>query len=385
MEADFLSGIPIAVDPEKIERELSLLWKTEGNADGNADGNERSASFTRTCLSNLIVYLADGAAADWAGTILPEICRRFPSRLIVLLPQTAGSGPLSAWVTARCHLPSPGFPPVCCEEILLRSPGGRTDDFPWAVLALLVPDLPSILVLPGPEGDHLIGPLARAIDRVVFDTRSWRLRDLDALARLFDRHPALGIDDLGWRETVNWRRILGDLYDDPGIREHFRRMDRIEVRHDAAAICPAALMAGWLAARLGWEAPQGGEPGLLRRGHEKLRVAFSGVADARVGEEGAADGGAADGKPARETAAGSIRGLRLSQGPPGAERAFLQLSHEASQSTVRLDHHDEDACVVPRRIPLPRRSEPLLLGSILERPTRREVFEEALRAACRLV
>ncbi len=366
MEADFLSGIPVAVDPGKIERELSRLWK--------AEGNERSASFSRICLSNLIVYLPDGAARDWGGTILPEIGRRFPSRLIVLIPQSAASGPLSASLMARCHVPAPGHPPVCCEEILLRSSGGRTEDFPWAVLSLLVPDLPALLLLPGMEGGHLIGPLGRALDRVIFDTRPWRLRDLEGFGRLFDLHPTLGIDDLGWRETVGWRRILGDLFDDPGIRPHFLRMDRIEISHDAAAACSAALLGGWLTARLGWGGTRGGEPGLLRRGGETLRFVLRGTADES----------AAAGASPRAVASGSIRGLRLSQVGPGKETAYLQLSHDAPQSAIRIDHHAEDSCVIPRRIPFPRPSEAELVGSILERPTRRDIFEEAVRVACRL-
>ena len=105
----FLAGKQVAVDPGKIERELALLWKPAGAAD-------TTPSVTRAAVSNLVIPLEEGEAPDRARETVLTVGRRFPSRIFLLTrgaaPASLGGGGMSAYVSAVCHVTSPGSPPV---------------------------------------------------------------------------------------------------------------------------------------------------------------------------------------------------------------------------------------------------------------------------------
>src|SRR5262245_32608956 len=88
INGDFFSGIPVAVDPERIDRELAKLWKPV--LAGESPFEEEGSAVTRACLSTLIFYLPDRAACTQARILLPQVGRRFPSRMILLTHGEAG-------------------------------------------------------------------------------------------------------------------------------------------------------------------------------------------------------------------------------------------------------------------------------------------------------
>jgi glucose-6-phosphate dehydrogenase assembly protein OpcA len=421
---DFFSGVPLPIDPDRIERELSRLWKPDPSQTG---------AVTRACLSNLVFHFPDASARECAAGFLPELGRRFPSRRLLLTHRDAGvrggdarGGSISAWITAVCHVPAPRAPAVCCEQIILEAPRDAVDLFPGTVLPLLVPDVPVILVLLFEGGEPLAEALDRLVDRVIVDSR---FRPLESLRFLAGRLGKVGsgcrtADDLAWRAILPWRRLLADLFDEESILRRGEGLREVEVSYRAGRLVPAgvaagvadgqacrggpeeenasagpagasadargvgavpaALLGGWILSRLGWRPipareheaqaearPQAPEGTFERGGHRcTLRV-----------------------RPVRsEGAPAEVLGIRIaSEG--GGRRAVLTVGAAATaapgapEATDVFTIHDEteEACVLPRRVP--RRSEKpaALLGAAVERVTSQEVLRGAVEGALGLL
>jgi glucose-6-phosphate dehydrogenase assembly protein OpcA len=364
--AGFLTGRPIAVDPERIERELARMWKPV-----DAEGAEGPA--TRACLSNLVIDLPGAAACPRARDLLVALGRRFPSRMIILVRRSGEAPPrLSASVTAVCHRPAAGAPPVCCEQIILDSAGDRLDIIRGAVLPLLVPDVPVILVLSGVEGRPVAAVLAELADRAVFDSRPAAPSDLSAITEVLEGRPSLAVDDMAWRATAGMRRAISDIFDDPAARPLLRELRSVEVRYAPLAgagaagkgAAAAAFLAGWLLSRLGWRFEarfdaSGGLGSILARDGRAVRVVL---------------------QPREGGPAGEIASLRL-EARIGGREARLEASSAAG--ILRIEAEAGDLCVVPRTMALGARSDADLLGEALEHTTHQGIFRGALELARR--
>jgi glucose-6-phosphate dehydrogenase assembly protein OpcA len=347
--SDFFSGAPIAVDPEQIDRELARLWKPVGP---EAEG---SSAVTRACLSNVIFFLPDAESCARARDLLLGVGRRFPSRMILLTraaapdrgdrPRESNGSRLSASVTAVCHISSPGAAPVCCEQIQLEANDGVLDVFPGAVAPLLVPDVPVSLIVLCAGGEDLVRELRHIVDQVILDSRGQPVAALErALAVLAD-DSVCGVDDLAWRDTIGWRRIICDVFDDPTARALLEGVRSVEVVHRPGSPVRAALIAGWLASRLG----------------RKLVVTLS----AR---------GSTDRDP------GEVLSVRL-LADGAADPAYIAVSRMEGSSLLKIESHTRSACGIPRTIPFRHESDAELLGGALEHRTHQGVLRAALHAA----
>jgi hypothetical protein len=391
--SQFLSGIPIAVDPEEIERELARLWKSEVEEEPRAappaaaqeevPAGAREAgnpSVTRACLSNLLFYLPEAGDRDRAARTVAEVGRRFPSRvfLLTLGEGKSGESPLSAWVTAVCHLTVPGSPPVCCEQITLEARGRPEELFPGEVVPLLVPDVPVVLVLLSHLEESLLGFSKKDVERVIFDSREWAIPSLARLLGLLERNALDQVDDLGWRDTNGWRRAICDVFDEEAARRFLWGLERVEVEYQeagsagpgrpASGNAEAALLAGWLASRLGWL---------------EARIEKSGSAATLTAEDGRKLQLRL--KPGNRpwVAPGQIGSVLLAFGH-GPHAPFLRLARSEEREIYRIEYHTPETCVLPRTILFRQETDAELLGAALERSTHQEVFRGALKVAARL-
>jgi glucose-6-phosphate dehydrogenase assembly protein OpcA len=314
-----------------------------------------------------VIPLEEGEAPDRARETVLTVGRRFPSRIFLLTrgasPASPGGGGMSAYVSAVCHVNSPGSPPVCCEEIILELARGESQElFGGAVLSLLIADLPVILLSPGPRPDALLDALDDAVDRVVLDSRDSAPAGLEALRRLLAERPSIDADDLAWRETLSWRRVLCSLHDDPDARPLFHGLRSVTVGHEArggsSAGARAALLAGWLLSRLGWH-PLGGS---------------------KFGKDGRAIEARLVPEETRGAEPGAITRVRLESGGAGSS-AFLQISRPAAGDYLRIEHHTTESCVLPRMVPARLETEAELVGTALERVTDQDVLRGAVEAA----
>jgi len=363
---NWMAGIPIPAEPARIEREISRFW--DGTVSGETATGETvgvaAKVATRACLSNLVICLPDAESEARAARILPLLARRFPSRILLVTraDPAAGKPLLEASFTAMCHRGRPGAPPVCCEQITLRTSAESLDVVRGAVTPLLVPDVVAVLVLFGGADAEVIAALGRVVDRVVVDTR--RL-PLDALRRVA---PGNGDspEDLAWKATRGLRALLSDVFAEPNVRPIFESLQRLEVAYGDSPTC-AAWLAGWLASRLGWHSAG---PTQVRDDVRRTRFDRDGASLEIILS------------PSSVPSTGGVVSLEL-HSQHGATPEFLRL-HVSDSDRVRVEYHTHAACVIPRWLALAEETDVELLGGALEWPTHRGVYEGALGAALEL-
>lgn len=250
------------IDIGAIEQELAALWKDSASkAEGQA--------VTRALTLNLVVRALDTASADQVSAAMAPLTASHPSRALVLLYRPDAPAPqLDAYVQANCLLTTPGVPQLCGEQVTIDARGLAVGPVASLVLPLLVPDLPVALWMPGPApfDDTLLARLHGLADRLIVDSRDFAnpLRDLAAEAR-FDRSPVNGLhcpalSDLGWAALTPWRELVAQFFDTRPLLPHLRRLDRVTISAvptpGAPNLTPGLLLAGWLAASLGWQLEQ---------------------------------------------------------------------------------------------------------------------------------
>lgn len=354
---EFYLGQSIAVDPTRIERELAKLWKGD-----DQDGT----SVTRACLSNVVSYVPDDACAERAAQALSALGMRYPSRLIMLSRNDAKGAPLlAAWISAVCHLTRPGASPVCCEEITLRAGKDSVDLLRGAVTPLLVPDVPSVLLFFGPLRLDLVAALEGVLQRVVLDSRRGPLAALAESCSILDSSHDVLVDDLAWRATARWRRVLFEIFEEQKLRPLLHGLGRVEVHHhDSEA--SAAILLSWLASCLGWSVERSKIEGnghfeaLCVGKHGKIEVACHPATEARL-------------------PAGQVEEVHL-MGAGAAASDFLTLRAEPG-GRLCLRSQTRTLCVVPRAVSFPDEPDVELLGAALAYPRETSVFSGALRFA----
>jgi glucose-6-phosphate dehydrogenase assembly protein OpcA len=147
---------------------------------------------------------------------------------------------------------------------------------------VLLSELPTMLWAPHGH-DEAIEALLPMIDVILVDS------DVDDSSAALNRASALlrsvYVVDLAWLRTTPWRERLAASFDLPERRAGLRHLEEVCVRHSPSSAASAALLAGWLASRLGWDvAPlrsrngagwQG--RGLPRAGDEEVEIALAPV------------------------------------------------------------------------------------------------------------
>jgi hypothetical protein len=250
----FLNGEGIPVPVTDIEAELNRLWGPAAEREGGPDLEHPHV--TRVALANLVVadFLTDGARTR---DLLQIVTPRYPCRAIVLRLAFEGETGVSAEVAAVCHLPAPGRPQVCAEQIVLRTEHASRNLLPGAIRPLLETDLPLVLWWAGdPRPDEaLFRDLADESARLILDlpdpeTEPSALRlALDLSRHRFGR-------DLCWFGITPWRELVAQFFDPPGDEAALAIIEEVEIE----VVSPtngrlprvAAWMAGWLAGALDW-------------------------------------------------------------------------------------------------------------------------------------
>jgi glucose-6-phosphate dehydrogenase assembly protein OpcA len=195
--------------------------------------------------TNVLTHLA-WVPPTWqkaARETLAGLAERHPSRTILLFPQDEERDALDAEVSLQCFARPELEGHICSEVIELRLCGGLRSAPASVVLPLLLPDLPVFLRWRGrPDfGGRAFEDLMDVVDRLVVDSREWEdgPGGSGELERCFER---VAVSDIAWTCTLRWRREVAKLWPElAGLRNLHVRGPRAE----------AALLAGWLRARLG--------------------------------------------------------------------------------------------------------------------------------------
>ncbi len=372
----FLSGIPVPVEPAAIERELAALWKP-ASEQASADA---SAAVTRVCLANLLV-IGDAANNAWHADTLQKLSARFPCRVLwVQLDAVNANASLTADVTALCHLPSPGNPQVCSELITLRTGRGGAGNVPGAVLPLLEPDVPVVLwwALAADTETELFDALCELADRVIVHAEpldSAALRTISAAPslRLCLRENAAGkATVVVWHTMIHWREMTAQFFDQPQLRSGLAGIETVTVRYATpdgrpTAALPAALYAGWLAGQLQWT------PVVREVAPDGVRATFT-AGSRRVTVELLAQ------------TAGTLAPGRLTSVDIAAEFGPVQATFHLARVTGERTEIQQtfclsEACTLLKSLPIADRDEATLLGAAIESQSAARVFPRAAKTA----
>lgn len=247
-----------AIDIAAIERELRQLWQENAAEAGGQ-------AVMRALTLNLVARVSDSASAELVSAAALSLTASHPNRtLLAVMREEAGEPQLEAFVQANCRINTRGAPQVCGEQVTIDARGTNAGQIASLVLPLLVPDLPVVLWLVGssPFDDPLLERLRGLSDRLIVDSRTFSdpARGLRQMAAFDGEQPAgsrqFALSDLAWAALTPWRELTAQFFDTRPLLPHLHRMDRVEIAYVPGERGPnpleALLVAGWLAACLGW-------------------------------------------------------------------------------------------------------------------------------------
>jgi glucose-6-phosphate dehydrogenase assembly protein OpcA len=209
------------------------------------EAKERAGSPGETISAfNLVAIYFSSAAYDRAQAALEAAVRLQPSRLIVLMADRRDE---EEAVTARVSVVRSGGA-VSLERIVLTATGGGTRHLESALIGLLVPDLPVVVVWGGRAEGALLQRAVEAADRVIIDSGTRAPEALTDVAALLLRRAPVG--DLAWARILPWVSMAADVLDIPNLREHRGALQRARVVCAGGIGAEGLLLGGWFASRV---------------------------------------------------------------------------------------------------------------------------------------
>ncbi|MCS6898429.1 MAG: glucose-6-phosphate dehydrogenase assembly protein OpcA [Polyangiaceae bacterium] len=223
---------------DQLEHALAALWVPEEGALPKA----------RVCMGNL-VFLAGVSGRERSVELLDALRAAETSRtFLVTIDPKLPPWALDAQVSARCQ--REGERLLCSERIDLTLGAGAIDRASSVITSLLLPEIPSTLVILEPAPAMLVTALARGASRLVIDSDAIGIETSVEIARATSAHLA----DLAWMRIYPWRNQIAGAFDDPQVRPAVSALQRLAVTTTGSHPLPPVtrLLVGWMASRLGW-------------------------------------------------------------------------------------------------------------------------------------
>ncbi|MGH2831749.1 MAG: glucose-6-phosphate dehydrogenase assembly protein OpcA, partial [Solirubrobacteraceae bacterium] len=261
--------------PDAIEAALRNLLK---------ERHAENTGWVPARVLNLVAFVD----RQWSGEIanrLRGVGRYHASRTIVLA-YDPGRERLDAHASVASEGdPTPGELALLRETVVVEIGERHIDDLPTIIDPLVVSDMPTLLWSPHghPEAvDALLG-LAQTILLDSIDEPVWR----EAVTRAEELSRRAYVVDLAWLRSIPWRERIASTFDPQRMRPELERVASLNIRHHPESTVAAVLLAGWLAARLGWHATplvaqDGALYGSAQAGKQAIALCLEGSPEQRV-------------------------------------------------------------------------------------------------------
>jgi glucose-6-phosphate dehydrogenase assembly protein OpcA len=239
-----ISAVGLPVEIPQINRELKKLWE---QSVGDA---------TRASLINLAIYSEEPDSLGRNTGLISQITEDHACRaLVIMANRAARESRVQAWINAHCHVTRAGKKQVCSEQISFALEGPCASLLPNIVFSHLDSDLPLYLWWQGEFHDPMDPQLLAWVDRLIYDSQGWS--DFDEQLHLVEAaqeaaNNRVVLCDLNWTRIVYVRLALAQFFDHPDSHRHLLEVERLEIDHAPEYRSTALLLAGWLAAQLGW-------------------------------------------------------------------------------------------------------------------------------------
>lgn len=230
--AELVARFDNAIDLKRIEQMLQQARDQAGTA-------QESVS----TMNLVAIYFTQGQyerareALEAAGTL-------HPCRMVALVAdQLSEPASLTASVSA---VQSGGA--ISMERIVLTATGRAVRHLESAMMGLLRPDLPMVVVWGGrPHGDLLVRAVESA-DRIIIDSGARPPTYLADVARLLARGAPIG--DSAWARIFPWQSLAAETLDVPNLREHRGTIKSARVICAGAVGAEGLLLLGWMQSRI---------------------------------------------------------------------------------------------------------------------------------------
>ncbi len=198
----------VAVNPEKILRELRELWADLARDQQTAGG------VLRACAMTLVVLAEGERDAEGVRRTLGVLMHHHPSRAIVL--RAVEGAALDAKVFAECWMPFGRNQQICSEGIEMSADAANLGDVARLLVPLLAPDLPVVLWCRGPRffSSRYFDPLFPLADKIIADSsQAPNARGAIAVVKEMQAR-GRRIADLAWTRLTAWREALAHVFED---------------------------------------------------------------------------------------------------------------------------------------------------------------------------
>ena len=365
------------LDAGEIDAALKQLWAKFAVA-------QPGGPQARASTLNLTVVTRSRSDASNAIDIVSRLSSLYPSRATILVADHERRPDADPGLEVEIMLleqpATRGRPAVRFEAITVEVSAENEQQLASTTSPLLVVDLPDFLWwASGETGGELFDDLVAITDRLIVDTATVAdvSEELNRLSDLVSRDEGnLRLSDFAWARIAPWRQLVTQFFDPPHQRPVLDHIDEVTISYGVvpdgrSGLSAALLLAGWLASRLGWQAP--GEMVPIRPTPGSWRVTLR----------------AGDRRRRRETVL-----TLVPSDHPAANCSLGSVSlaaHGTSDGAFRIERLDDLSVVttsevaghapVSRGIHAPVPTEPALLAAELHVFGRDLIYEQALAKA----
>jgi glucose-6-phosphate dehydrogenase assembly protein OpcA len=196
------------------------------------------------CTLNLVAIYFTAAQYERARDALEAAGTMHPCRLVALVADTTVA---TESITARVSVVRQAGA-ISMERVVLTATGRAVRHLESAMLGLLLPELPMVVVWGGrPMGD-LLQRAVESADRIIIDSGARPPTYLAETAQLVARGAPIG--DLAWARIFPWQALAAEVLDLPNLREHRGNIKKARVVCAGALGAEGLLLAGWMATRI---------------------------------------------------------------------------------------------------------------------------------------